>query len=153
MIYTSIQGIKVVLKWRTLLLNPCNKIIKYLWESNYIFRHIKLNLNFVYHFSKDEHLLDFLKLNFSPEISNSFATGSLNIIFNTRADFKVLKGFKTEYAIKKLFLFFLEFFLKKSMDSPFTFFEFFTKKHPKYPPRPCVKVKFFIPPVVSLLFT
>ena len=52
-----------------------------------------------------------------------------NIIFNTRADFNVLKGFKTEYAIKKIF----EFFFKKSMDSPLTFFELFTK------------IKYFLP--------
>ena len=49
-----------------------------------------------------------------------------NIIFNTRADFNVLKGFKTEYAIKKIFYI----FFKKSMDSPLT--PFFEKKHPNF---------------------
>ena len=49
-----------------------------------------------------------------------------NIIFNTRANFNVLKGFKTEYAIKNFF----GTFFQKVNGLPLTFFEFFTKKQP-----------------------
>ncbi len=63
-------------------------------------------------------------------------------------DFKVLKGFKTEYAIKHFLKFFGAFF-QKINGLPLTFFEFFAKKHPNTPtpPRPSVKAKFCTPAV------
>ena len=41
-----------------------------------------------------------------------------NIIFNTRANFNVLKGFKTEYAIKN---FFWNFFSESQWTPPYIF--------------------------------
>ena len=65
-----------------------------------------------------------------------------NIIFNTRADFKVLMCFKIEYAIKN-------FFQKVNGLPPF--FLNILRKKIKNTPLPLwlnVKVKFFIPPVI-----